>query len=357
MFQDDTKEISGNAACSSFLESGVGTAGRQAGLVDLFERSITYLRISVTDQCNLRCRYCTARKVTAKLAESEILTYEELLRVVSLAVSLGIRKARLTGGEPLVRRNVLSFVKSLALIPGLADLRLTTNGVLLADCAEELVAAGVKRFNISLDTLKPERFKEITGADSFGRVWEAVQKVRRLDSSPVKLNMVALKGVNDDELLDFGRLSIAEPIQIRFIEFMPMGMSAFRQQEQYISSKEIRDRLSVLGPLVPVVSDKLDGPARIYRFEGAAGTLGFISPISHRFCDTCNRLRLTSDGKLRSCLLSDRETDLKTILRSGGSDDDIRHAIVETILAKPKGHALAEGKEVHCLGQMSRIGG
>lgn len=326
-------------------------------LTDMFARSISYLRISLTDHCNLRCQYCTPQEGRIKLANEELLSYEEILRVVRIAVSLGIEKVRLTGGEPLVRRDVLTFIKALAKIPGLTDIRLTTNGVLLADYAEALQQAGISKLNISLDTLRPERFQQITGVDAFARVWAGISKARELGFSPIKLNVVALKGINDDEFIDFARLTLTEPFQVRFIEFMPIGDSALCDQGKYISSQEIMNLLKPLGPLVPVEAKRMDGPARIYRLAGAVGSLGFISPISHHFCDRCNRLRLTSEGRLRSCLLSDQETDLRERLRSGAADAEIRELIVATILNKPKGHTLSEDDRGSCHGQMSRIGG
>ncbi|MBU3937863.1 MAG: GTP 3',8-cyclase MoaA [Proteobacteria bacterium] len=326
-------------------------------LTDMFARSISYLRISLTDHCNLRCQYCTPQEGQVKLANEELLRYEEILRVVRIAVSLGIEKVRLTGGEPLVRRNVLSFIKDLGEIPGLTDIRLTTNGVLLAEHAEALQMAGINKLNISLDTLRPERFLQITGVDAFAKVWGGISRARELGFSPIKLNVVALKGVNDDEFIDFARLTLTEPLQIRFIEFMPIGASGMWDKEKYISSGEIMELLKPVGSLEPVPARRMDGPARIYRFAEAVGSVGFISPISHHFCDRCNRLRLTSEGRLRSCLLSDQETDLKEKLRGGATDEEIRDLIVATILNKPKGHTILPDGGGSCHGQMSRIGG
>lgn len=326
-------------------------------LLDSFKRSITYLRISLTDRCNLRCIYCTPRDGHAKLAFGELLTYEELLRVVSVAVRMGINKVRLTGGEPLLRRNIISFIRKLTAIPGLNDIRLTTNGTCLADFSRDLYEAGIRKLNISLDTLKPHRFEQISGVDLFSKVWSGIQDVKEQGFSPVKINMVVIKGVNDDELVDFGRLSIHEPFQVRFIEFMPIGEKTSWSNKRYVPMEEIKKRLESLGRLNPVKTGAMEGPARVYRFDGAAGALGFISPISHRFCGKCNRLRLTSEGRLRSCLLLDAETDLKAILRSGGSDDDIKNAFIKAILNKPKGHKFQEENPVNCHGRMSRIGG
>ncbi|MCK5545166.1 MAG: GTP 3',8-cyclase MoaA [Desulfobulbaceae bacterium] len=330
---------------------------RENQLLDSFKRSITYLRISLTDRCNLRCIYCTPKDDHAKLAFGELLTYEELLRIVSIAVRLGINKVRLTGGEPLLRRNVLSFIKRLTAIPGLNDIRITTNGTCLTDFSRDLYTAGIRKLNISLDTLKPRRFEQISGADLFSKVWSGIQEVKEQGFYTVKINMVVMRGVNDDELVDFGRLSIDEPFQVRFIEFMPIGEKTSWSNEMYMPMEEIKKRLESMGRLSPVKTGSMEGPARVYRFDGAAGAIGFISPVSHRFCSKCNRLRLTSEGRLRSCLLLDRETDLKAILRSGGSDEDIKNVFIETILNKPEGHTLQEGNPVNCHGRMSRIGG
>lgn len=337
----------------------------QKKLIDMFDRSISYLRVSLTDQCNLRCLYCSPKTVKDKLSSGELLSYEELLRVIGLAAELGIRKVRLTGGEPLVRKHIDNFIVGLGKIPGLEDIRLTTNGVLLGQYAEKLYQAGIRKLNISLDTLKPGRFKEITGADLFDKVWASIEKVLAMEFSPVKLNMVVLKGVNDDELVDFARLSLTHNVQVRYIEFMPIGKASLWSRERYFSTEEIQEKIKEIGELQPVQSAHMDGPARIFDLIPHSGSMqgkktgrvGFISPISHQFCDRCNRLRLTSEGKLRSCLLSDQETDIKAVLRSGGSDDDVRQILIQTILDKPKGHTLREQDKVNCHGEMSRIGG
>jgi GTP 3',8-cyclase len=324
---------------------------------DLFSRSITYLRLSLTDHCNLRCQYCSPGTDKKKLANTDLLSYEELIRIVTIAVQMGIKKVRLTGGELMVRRNIISFIRQLGKIEGLNDIRITTNGTLLAPHLEELQAAGVKKLNISLDTLKPEKFQQITGANLFSKVWESIQKAKTLGFSPIKINIVAMKDVNDDEIMDFGRLSQKEPFQIRFIEFMPMGKDTIWNKDRYISTESIKKILSQIGELSRVSSEKSAGPARIFRFAGAKGSLGFISPISNHFCEKCNRLRITSNGKLRSCLLTDKETNLKKIIRSNCSDNDIKQALIKTILQKPKGHTMVEKEIENCHGQMSRIGG
>ncbi len=333
------------------------------GLRDLFSRTISYLRLSLTDRCNLRCMYCVPEdegECSKRLPQEELLTYEELLRVVAIAVGMGISKVRLTGGEPLVRRDVIVFIRRLAAIAGLDDIRMTTNGVLLKRYAPDLYEAGIRKVNISLDTLKPERFVRITGVDCFHQVWRGIEAALATGFAPVKLNVVVMRGINDSELLDFARLTRELPLEVRFIEFMPIGSSTRWRQDIYVSTDEIMATISQLGPLLPRKKGKADGPAKVFALEGAAGTLGFISPISHHFCDRCNRLRLTSEGRLRSCLLHDEETDIRQVLRRGGSDEDIRKTLLVAIRNKPRGHQMQERLNQRggdCHGRMSRIGG
>ncbi len=324
-------------------------------LMDMFNRSITYLRVSVTDQCNLRCQYCrpTANR---KLARTELLTYEEILRVITLASGMGIHKVRLTGGEPLLRRGISKFIQGLSAVPGLSDIRLTTNGVLLGEFAHELLAAGIRKINVSLDTLRSDRYRQITGQDCFHTVWAGIQTAKSLGFSSIKLNTVVLKGVNDDEILDLARLTFQEPFQVRFIEFMPMK-DVCNWPQHYLSSLEIQGILETMGALKPFGSSGLEGPARVFQFPGALGTIGLVSPISHQFCRLCNRLRLTAAGRLRSCLLSEEEYDLKNSLRSGATDMDIKKIILTAILQKPEGHGLKAGEIKNCHGEMFRIGG
>lgn len=335
-------------------------------LVDQYSRTISYLRLSITDRCNLRCLYCmpqTGPNSPAIVKCADLLSYEELLRIVGVAVGMGMNKLRLTGGEPLVRKGVMGFIRSLAGIKGLEDIRLTTNGVLLHEKAAALYEAGIRNLNISLDTMKRQRFAEITGADLFDQVWQGIQTACDLGFN-IKLNMVAMRGINDDEFADFAKLATQSPMQVRFIEFMPIGNKESWDRSRFIAAAELKEIFSSLGNLAPVAGSRMEGPARVYQLttaDGQTGRIGFISPISHHFCDKCNRLRLTSEGRLRACLLHDHETDLKTLVRQGGSDADIQKAIQQTILNKPKGHTLqddlASKSEVNCQGRMSRIGG
>ncbi len=332
-----------------------------ADLVDSFSRTISYLRLSLTDRCNLHCKYCMPdddTKGLQVLQHEDLLTYEELLRIVNIAVNMGMNKLRLTGGEPLVRKGVMGFVASLAKIKGLEEIRLTTNGVLLSDKAVGLYEAGIRKLNISLDTMRPERFKSITGVDMFHKVWKGIETAERIGFD-VKLNVVAMKGVNDDEFVDFARLAVDRDFQVRFIEFMPVGSDSTWKEASYISSADLKEMIGKIGVLEPLSGCRMDGPARVYTLDmpdGRQGKVGFISPISHHFCETCNRLRLTSAGRLRACLLHDKEADLKSLLRGGATDEELRALIRQTILDKPKGHTLADDK-INCSGQMSRIGG
>ncbi len=337
------------------------TQHHAAELVDSFARTISYLRLSLTDRCNLRCRYCMPEdkeEGLQMLQHEDLLSYEELLHVVNIVVGMGMNKLRLTGGEPLVRKGVMGFIGSLAAIEGLEEIRLTTNGVLLAEKAAGLYDAGIRKLNISLDTMRPDRFKDITGVDLFHKVWQGIETAEAIGFD-IKLNVVAMKGVNDDEFADFAKLAVEKPFQVRFIEFMPVGSRSTWEKDSYISSKELQRIIGSMGRLEPLAGCRMDGPARVYSLtmdDGRTGKVGFISPISHHFCDTCNRLRLTSAGTLRACLLHDREADLKSLLRQGASDEELRSLIRQTILDKPKGHTLADDP-ARCSGQMSRIGG
>ncbi|MCL2789168.1 MAG: GTP 3',8-cyclase MoaA [Desulfobulbus sp.] len=347
------------------IQNHTTVAPQRNGLIDLFARSISYLRVSLTDRCNLRCLYCVTEEEASgcltKLGHDELLSYEELLRVVRVAVAMGITKVRLTGGEPLMRRNVMQFIRALTRIEGLSDVRITTNGVLLERYGRELYEAGVTKVNISLDSFKPERVAAITGVDCFAQVWRGVETALALGFSPVKLNMVAMRHINDDEIADFARLSRLLPLQVRFIEFMPMGESSRWSADAYISTDEIMARIAVLGDLIPMTKGWHDGPARVYRLgTDSVGSLGFISPLSHHFCHRCNRLRLTSAGRLRFCLLHDNEIDLRPVLRDGSGDEALRQVLLDAIRNKPERHHLDE--RLHrsgggCHGRMSRIGG
>ncbi len=324
-------------------------------LIDRCQRRLNYLRISVTDRCNLRCAYCLPSEDIPRLRHEDVLRYEEILRVARVGAGLGITKIRVTGGEPLVRRGVIDFLAELARIPGIRDLSLTTNGLLLKENAGRLRAAGVARVNVSMDTLDPGRYRGITGVDAFEQAWEGIRAAQAHGFHPIKINVVALRGVNDDELPALARLSVDSPLHVRFIEFMPIGRSRFAGAP--LLFPEIMERIGVIGRLLPVEGSPLDGPAHRYRFDGAQGEVGFIPAISHHFCSRCNRLRLTADGHLRPCLLSDRHEDVKGPLRAGGTDADIEEIFFRATLHKPSDHNLAVGEPAHVCCQMRSIGG
>jgi cyclic pyranopterin phosphate synthase len=290
------------------------------------------------------------------LAHADILTYEEILRVVRVAVGLGITKVRVTGGEPLVRKGVFEFLASLRRIEGIGDLSLTTNGVLLKEHIGQIRDAGIRRINISMDTLVSRKYAWITGRHEFEKVWEGIRAAEANGFDPIKINVVALRGINDDEILDFAKLSLRHPYHIRFIEYMPMGRPRLAENP-LILTPEIKTRLRSLGALHPVAGGIHDGPAERYRFEGASGEVGFISALSHHFCERCNRLRLTASGCLRPCLLSENEVDLKGPLRQGCSDRCLEEIFIDSLKLKPSDHNLSEDLKRKVGGQMSSIGG
>ena len=327
-----------------------------AELIDTCKRRLNYLRVSITDRCNLRCRYCVPRDQIPKLTHHDILRYEDILRLVRIGASLGITKVRITGGEPLVRKGVFDFLGQLTGIAALCDVSLTTNGVNLADHLDRIVATGIKRVNISLDTLEREKFRYITGRDAFDRVWKGIHLALERGLDPIKINVVALRGINDVEFIDMAKLTLDRPFHIRFIEFMPMGMAGMDIDRQMLTP-EIQDRLAPLGELIPVENGHSDGPARRFRLPGAQGEIGFISAISHHFCRTCNRLRLTASGKLRPCLMSDVQVDLNAALRRGCLDDDLRALFFEAIAKKPSAHHLSSHGPAQASAQMCAIGG
>ncbi len=328
-----------------------------ASNIDNYNRRITYLRVSVTDRCNLRCMYCLPVKDLKLLHHTDILSYEEILAVIQAAAEVGIKKVRLTGGEPLVRRNFAQLVSSVCQVSSLEDVSITTNGVLLTDKAQEVFDSGVHRINVSLDTLDNNKYAKITGRDCFDNVWEGLQKAEAVGFSPIKVNVVAMNGINDDEFLRFGELSVQKPYHVRFIEYMPVGHDSQWAPEKYISSDQIKSKLESLGPLHEIPPSTQDGPAKRYRFESANGEIGFISAISHHFCPSCNRMRLTADGKLRPCLFSDEEVDIKGPLRSGCSLEDLKALFQEAIASKPKEHQASILKKGESMRPMSAIGG
>jgi len=326
-------------------------------LLDPYRRKINYLRISVTDRCNLRCRYCMPEEGIPLIPHQEILTYEEIGRIVRVFATEGISKVRLTGGEPLVRKGIVDFIGRLSRIDGIEDLSLTTNGILLKELARDLKAAGLKRINVSLDSLKRERFHRITRRDDFDRVWAGIEEAMSVGLYPIKINMVAIKGMNDDEIESFARLTLRLALTIRYIEYMPSGNGEDWKESDLLTIPQIKNRLERVGKLNPVPSDRWDGPAKRFRFEGAAGEIGLIGAVSTHFCEECNRLRLTADGKIRACLFSDDEIDLKETLRGGGSDQDLKERLHLALRTKPQRHHINTHQFKKCQRNMSAIGG
>ncbi len=330
-------------------------------LVDGYKRKIDYLRVSITDRCNLRCVYCMPAEGIELMSPENILRYEEILRIAGIAAKNGVTKIRLTGGEPLVRKGLLDFIRKLSEVPGVDDLSLTTNGVLLKGFAHPLKDAGLKRINVSLDSLKRERFAKMTRGDDLGRVLDGLEESRKAGLNPVKINVVVIKGFNDDEVLDFALLSKTKPYHVRFIEYMPFDTEAGWQKDKCLSvntmKKIIEEQAGALEPVHDAAGGA--GPARRYRFKDGnpEGEVGFISPVSEHFCGSCNRLRLTADGKIRTCLFSDNEIDLRAALRNGSGDEEIERLLFRAAAEKPERHHINENVFKKCSRTMSLIGG
>ena len=336
-------------------------------LVDLHHRGVTYLRLSVTDRCNLNCCYCAPSR-PALVKQKDLLSFDEMVRVSKIAVGLGIRKIRLTGGEPLYRPEIIELTDTLSNLDDIDDISLTTNGILLETHAQPLRQAGMNRINISLDTLDRKKFKKITGVDGFDKVWRGIMSAVDAGFTPIKINTVVMKGVNDDEIEQLAALSLKYPFHVRFIEYMPIGACAKAAGDFFLPVNEIKQRVSVLGNLHPVDSGKLDGPAIRYRIESkevsnlkggssAKGEIGFIGSMSQHFCASCNRIRLTSNGFLRPCLLSDTQVDLMSTLRSGVTDCQIEQLFIKALHLKKNAHHLTFLEEDRLITQMASIGG
>ncbi|MFU8796034.1 MAG: GTP 3',8-cyclase MoaA [Dehalococcoidia bacterium] len=332
------------------------------GAPDSCGRSINYLRVSVTDRCNLRCIYCMPPSGVPMIPRSNILSYEEILSVVRATAEVGISKIRLTGGEPLVRAGLPGLVKRLSHVQGVEEVSLTTNGTFLRRQAAELKQAGLTRVNVSLDTLKAGRYCDITRHGELRDVLDGIEAARGAGLHPVKINMVVMRGINDDEVLDFARMTVDRDWHVRFIERMP-----FNGEVDFVPTAEVRQRIADLGELEPRVPPTGNGPAAYYRLPGATGTIGFITPLSEpSFCSRCNRLRLSAEGKLRPCLLSDEEVDIRTTLRNNAPSAELKELILKAVASKPERHHLREendssikmtGEGESAKRRMSRIGG
>ena len=336
-------------------------------LIDNFGREISYLRVSITDRCNYRCIYCRPEKSFSFIPHQEILRYEEMVEIIEEAVKLGISKVRITGGEPLVRKDVLNFVRQLKKIKKLKDISLTTNGFFLGEYANKLKAAGLNRVNVSLDSLQEERYRKITRGGSLEKVLTGIYTAIEAGLLPIKINTVVIKGVNDDEIDDFVKLTLKYPVNVRFIEFMPSTDTLINEYENgFISVLKIRDDLIKKYLLEPVKIYTNNGPAKYYQINGSKSTVGFITALSQHFCESCNRIRLTSDGKIRPCLFSNKEIDIKSEIRNSEKLNIstpclrkklIQEKIIEAVKLKPASHQLNTKVKNNISFQMSKIGG
>ena len=324
------------------------------GLTDSFGRKINYLRLSVTDRCNMRCVYCMPAEGVHLVRHDDILSYEELLLIAEAAVANGIEKIRITGGEPLVRKGILSFLEKLAAIPGLKQLVLTTNGLNLAEMAADLRSAGVQRLNISLDSLQPETFARVTRGADLKRVLAGIDAAENAGFK-VKLNMVAMRGVNDTEILDFVALTMQRGLTVRFIEYMPAIREAGWESRVY-SGKEILQQVAGSYEFAMQPRDGLAGPACSYRINGAAGSFGIITPVTGHFCAECNRIRVTSAGKVRSCLFADDSLDLRPLL-ANMDRDGVAAALRAVVTCKPRNHSMQAADAGYTPFAMAAIGG
>jgi cyclic pyranopterin phosphate synthase len=324
--------------------------------LDRFGRRIHYLRISLTDHCNLRCVYCMPEDMTFRPLP-EMMQDGEVLQLTRLFAELGFDKIRLTGGEPTVRAHVVELVRGIASTPGIRTVTMTTNGILLPKLARPLAEAGLKRVNVSIDTLNPSKFKRLTRWGDFEDVWEGIIAAEQAGLNPVKLNAVVVRGYNEEDVVDLARLTVDRPWQVRFIEMMPFGGATDLQTGQMVTAEETQSRIEqAFGPMEAANGGDLDGEARVFHIPGAKGDIGFISSVSAPFCASCTRARLTADGILRMCLLREFEINLLTPLRRGASHDELKRMVLDAVWQKPWGHGLASG-EIPLNRVMSEIGG
>ncbi|HKV11736.1 MAG TPA: GTP 3',8-cyclase MoaA [Thermoanaerobaculia bacterium] len=332
-------------------------AERSTRLIDSFGRRLTYLRVSVTDRCNFRCTYCLPEDADFPFGDKAFLSADEIEAIVGALVRLGIRRVRLTGGEPLVRKDVLEIARRLKALPGLENLALSTNGTGLAELAPALKAAGVDRVNVSVDSLDPERFRAITRRGDVEEVWRGVEAALDAGLHPVKLNAVLLGKSNLEDVERLAALTLDRPLSVRFIEMMPTEVNRHLQPEEFVSSDVVRAQLEArFGPLSPVETGPRTGPAKAFRFPGATGSVGFITPLSHTFCADCNRLRLTARGELRLCLFADRVYPLRHLLAAANPEAALEAEILRVLAEKPAEHMLTQGNYGNLVSFM-QIGG
>jgi molybdenum cofactor biosynthesis protein A, bacterial len=328
-------------------------------LIDSYGRSIKSLRISVTDKCNFRCTYCMPAEGLPWLKKAQILTYEEIVRITQIAVNMGIEQVRLTGGEPLARRDLPDLVRQLNTIDGLRSLSLTTNGFLLKQMAGALAEAGLTRINVSLDSLIPEKFAQITRRDQLTAVLEGLAELERYPSiHPIKINAVALRNFTEEEVLPFAELARRKAYSVRWIEFMPLDADQIWRKEDILTGAEIKALIeATYGPLQALPMDHPAETARRYTFSDGVGEIGFINPVSEPFCSSCDRIRLTADGQLRTCLFATEETDLRSVLRSGADDEAIAQTIRQAVWHKELKHYIGDKRFKRANRSMSMIGG
>jgi len=327
-------------------------------LIDGFGRVHNNLRISVTDRCNLRCFYCMPAENVQFMERKELLSFEEIARFVAAVAPLGITELRLTGGEPLVRKDLPRLISMLTEIPGIEDIGLTTNGLLLPEQAQDLYDAGLRRINVSLDALDPVRFKEFTRRDGYEKVREGLQVAQQVGLHPIKVNAVSVRGMTEEEIVPFGHFARETGIEVRFIEYMPLDAENAWERDKVLFASEILDRLSQdILPLTALPNDDPSAPATDFVFADGVGRIGFISSVSHPFCSQCNRMRITADGKIRNCLFSLEETDIRGILRDGGTDDQLRQAIRDSVRVKKEGHEINTARFIQPSRPMYSIGG
>jgi len=327
-------------------------------LIDSFNREHTNLRISVTDQCNFRCIYCMPEDMEF-MEDEKIMTFDEIVRLARIFVDLGVSKIRLTGGEPLVRRGIPDLIKRLHQIQGIKDISLTTNGIGLIKQAQALYDAGLRRINVSLDTLNEAKFEQMTRRKALSKVLEGLKEAQRCGFNPIKVNAVAMQGFTEDEIVDLAKFARDNSYQLRFIEFMPLDADDIWGRNMFIPGREIINQINAIYPLEPVKmnGDAKHDPAKRYRFTDGEGDVGIIASVTQPFCEQCNRVRLTADGQLRTCLFSVTETDLLTPLRTGASDETIANLIIEAVENKEPGHQINAANFVKPARSMSMIGG
>lgn len=318
-------------------------------MIDSYGRNINYLRISITDLCNLRCKYCMPEKGIEKIPHNEILRLEEIEELARVFVSLGVNKIRITGGEPLIRKGILNLIENIGKIEGLKDFAMTTNGIFLKKYARDLKNAGLNRVNISLDTLNEEKYRDITKGGDIKEVLKGIEEAKKVGLTPIKLNVVLIGGLNEDEIEDFVDLTKNEDIDVRFIELMPIGQAKDWSLDKFISNKIVLEKVK---ELKEITKEDISSPAKYYKLPNSKGKVGLINPISCKFCDNCNRIRLTADGKIKTCLHSNEEIDLRTPLRKG---EDLRKIITDVVINKPKEHNLEKGEYIER--NMTTIGG